>query len=111
MTYAEIRAEIRGLRFNSSQDPSINRWINDRYAALWGMEEWTFRYAKAAATLTHADATATSLPANLGIVNGVWRAADGQPVRYMEPRHFEDISQGSTSTGGTRSKTTTETGP
>jgi hypothetical protein len=99
MTFAEICSEVQSLRFNSSQSSSIQRWVNDRYAALWNADEWIFKYAKANVTVTAGSNTVTALPADFGIALGMWRA-DGQPLSWMPPKDFENFYQGSSDTGG-----------
>lgn len=98
MTFAQICSEVQSIRFDAGQSDSIKRWVNQRYAALWGAEEWTFKYAKANVTATTGTNTITNLPTDFGIATGLWRA-DGFPLRYMPPKAYENLYQGATDTG------------
>lgn len=99
MTLADLIAEVQGLRFTNGNATQITRWINDRYAALWGTDEWTFKYAQTAVTATDGDNQLSGIPSDFGIALGVWRA-DGVPMRWVPPKAFEDLYTGSSSTGG-----------
>lgn len=103
MTFADIRDEVRALRFANNTslptDTQIERWINDRYAALWNADEWIFKYAKVSnLTVTAGSTTVGNLPTDLGIPIGFWRD-DGYPLVYQPPRSFYNIYAASTDTG------------
>lgn len=97
MTFSDICSEVQSLRFSSAQSASIQRWVNDRYAALWNADEWIFKYNKANVTATTGSNLISNLPDNFGIALGLWRA-DGYPLRWVPPRDFENLYQGSTDT-------------
>ena len=97
MTFSDICSEVQSLRFNSQQSASIQHWVNDRYAALWNADEWIFKYAKANVTATTGSNLISDLPSDFGIAVGLWRA-DGLPLRWVPPRDFENLYQGSTDT-------------
>ena len=97
MQFSDLVTEVRTLRFDTSYDTSIKRWINDRYAALWNTDEWTFKYAKTTVTVTSGSASVTGLPADFGVAVGLWRA-DGYPLRYMAPKAYENTYAGATDT-------------
>lgn len=99
MTFAQIVSEVQALRFNAQQTSSIQRWVNDRYAALWAADEWIFKYGKANVTATAGSNLISDLPSDFGVSLGLWRA-DGYPLRWVPPRDFESLYQGSTDTAG-----------
>ena len=99
LTFGDIVSEVQRLRFSSQQTTSIQHWVNDRYAALWGADEWIFKYGKSNVTVTTGSNLVTDLPDDFGMALGMWRA-DGYPLRWVAPRDFENLYQGSTDTGG-----------
>lgn len=98
MSFSDICEEVRSIRFSSNESTSIQRWVNDRYAALWNADEWIFKYGKSNVTATTGSSAITDLPSDFGIAIGLWRA-DGMPLRWMAPRAFENLYQGATDTG------------
>lgn len=98
MTFSDICAEVQGVRFSSKQSTSIQRWVNDRYAALWNADEWIFKYGKTNVTAATGSSLITDLPDDFGIAVGVWRA-DGMPLVWMPPKAFENLYQGAADTG------------
>lgn len=44
MNFLQLQDEVLTNRFNANQRPQTKNWINYRYARLWGLEEWTFKY-------------------------------------------------------------------
>lgn len=99
MNFSQITQEVQNIRFNSGQTSSIQQWINNRYAALWGQEEWTFRYATVQnLTVTQGSTSLGNLPTDFGIPIGLWRD-DGYPVIYMSPREFWNVYAGATDQG------------
>lgn len=99
MTFSQLVAEVETLRFNSAQSTSIQRWINDRYAALWNADEWIFKYAQVANLTTTAGSNALgNIPSDFGMALGLWRD-DGYPILYAPPRDFFNTWQASTQQG------------
>lgn len=100
MTCNDLITEVQAIRFNGTSPSStqIQRWLNDRYAALWNADEWIFKYAKASVSVTDGSASVSSLPTDFGIPIGMWRA-DGYPLLYRPPRDFFNLYAGATDTG------------
>lgn len=98
MTFREITDECIALRFEEPQRGQIKNWINNRYAALWGMFDWTFRRAEATCSLTAGTATLNGLPGDFGVSFGVW-LGDGTRLEYLEPDDYNDLFYGVTDTG------------
>lgn len=98
MTFEEIVSEVESLRFDSNMSGSIQRWVNDRYAALWNADEWIFKYAQTPVTVTTGSSNVTGLPSNFGIALGLWRA-DGFPLRWIPPIAYFNLYEGATDTG------------
>lgn len=44
MNFLDIQNEVITNRFNTNQLPQAKNWINYRYARLWALEEWPFKY-------------------------------------------------------------------
>lgn len=97
MTLQDLIAEVQSLRFTNGDSTQITRWINDRYAALWNADEWTFKYAKQNVTAIAGSNMLTGIPSDFGISLGLWRS-DGFPLRWMPPKAYENIYQGATDT-------------
>lgn len=87
MQFSEIYQAARGARFDSTQDTTIKRWVNQRYAWLWAQHDWPFKKnALANLAVTTGDNTPTP-PANLLRVNQIFDDS-GSEVRYLDPREF-----------------------
>ncbi len=98
MTLADLVAEVKTIRFNAQQGSQIQRWLNDRLAALWNAEEWVFKYAKTTVTVTAGSSTVGGLPTDMGVPVGFYRA-DGTPILHRPPRDFYNQYAGGTDTG------------
>jgi hypothetical protein len=98
MTFSDLVGEVRSLRFDSSMDASIKQWINQAYATVWNADEWTFKYATSAVTVTTGSTQVSGLPADFGIALGLWRA-DGYPLRWMTPKDYDNLYYGALDTG------------
>lgn len=100
MTFLELQAALStypGARFKTTQAIAYKHWLNTRAAELWGLEDWTFRKAKAALSVTASSETATS-PSDLGIVLGLWDSY-GDQLTYTRPSDFLDQHIGNTAAG------------
>lgn len=99
MSVSDMITEVKNLRFSNGDSTQIQRWINDRYAMLWNMEEWIFKYAKVSNIgVTNGSTAVSSLPTDFGIALGFWRA-DGFPLRWMPPKNYQNLYYGATDTG------------
>jgi hypothetical protein len=92
VTFLELQNELlpagvgNTARFKETQRESVKKWLNDRYAEVWGLEDWTFRYAIAPLTVSVGDDTPV-MPTDFGIANQLWDAA-GAKVPYVAPDTF-----------------------
>lgn len=89
MTFLELQNALlpagvgNTARFKENQRDQVKAWINDRYAELWGLEDWTFRKGKVTVSVT-AGSNVLDTPDDFGIVldNGLV-TADGEPLTYV----------------------------
>ena len=100
MTVNDIITELQAVRFTGTSPTAtqLQRWINDRYAALWNADEWIFKYGKTSVTVTSGSPDVSNLPTDFGIPIGLWRA-DGYPLLHRPPRDFYNVYAGATDTG------------
>jgi hypothetical protein len=100
MTYAELQAElitVPAARFKETQRGSVKRWINDRYAELWGLEDWSFRKAFATLPVVGGTNVATA-PTDMAAPLGIWDNF-GNRLIYMPTRDYFTIHLAGTSSG------------
>src|SRR5437667_185252 len=89
MTFLELQNELlpagvgNTARFKETQRTSVKRWLNDRYAEVWGLEDWTFRKAASTVTVT-SGSNVLAAPADLGIVLGLFDD-QGAKISYVSP--------------------------
>jgi hypothetical protein len=94
VTFLEIQNELlptgvgNTARFKETQRASVKRWINDRYAEAWGLEDWTFRKAASTVTVT-AGSNVLAAPADLGIVLGLFND-QGTRIAHISPTDYFD---------------------
>lgn len=89
MTFLQIQNALISsvaARFKESQRDDIKNWINDRYAEIWGLENWTFRHATAPINVVANNAEVTE-PSDIGIVNGLWNQY-GDKLNYLSPDDY-----------------------
>lgn len=82
MTGAQCIDAILADDFGPARRTAALGWANDALAAIWNEEEWTFRQASAAVTVTAGSHDVSGLPADYGVALALQRA-DGQPLRPM----------------------------
>lgn len=97
-TYGQLQSRVISGRFKQAQATDVGDAINDAYLSVWGLEEWTFRYAQQAVTVTADSDTVSDLPAQLGPVLGLWRS-NGDRLVYVPPIRFNNLTFGDTGTG------------
>jgi hypothetical protein len=73
-------------RFKEGQREEVKKWLNDRYAEVWGLEDWTFRKAVAPLAVTASDDTPV-MPTDFGIALQLWNET-GAKVPYVDPDTF-----------------------
>jgi hypothetical protein len=101
MTFLNIQdqlVKVPNARFSEADRDQAKLWINDRYAELWGLENWTFRDRIAQVTVTAGSQTVSAVPADLGPVL-TFQLDTGQPLNFLSPQQFQENYYGSTWTG------------
>ncbi len=104
MTFLQLRQELIPSRFTTSDTTSVNNWLNNTYARLWGMEDWTFKKASGNVTVTSGSSSVTGLPSMFGIPNALYDQSGGR-LRYLEPSVFNDYYANSTAQGSPQAYT------
>jgi hypothetical protein len=72
MTVGEMLDGILLDRFEADHRPRALKALNNRYAQLWALEDWTWKYAEVPITLTGNNQYAGGLPADFGVPMYVW---------------------------------------
>lgn len=109
MTFLELQNALlpagvgNTARFKETQRLEVKNWLNDRYAEVWGLEDWTFRYASSPFSVTAGSNlgnwTGTgNLIKDIGIVNHLFQA-DGTRVTYVDPATYFERHLGNTAAG------------
>lgn len=88
MTFREITDAVLLNLFDESQRADAKGWVNHRYGWLLALEEWSFLNDTGAGTVTAGSQTVTALPADMGVVIGVWGADGRQLKAYSDWRAF-----------------------
>lgn len=82
-------------RFKETQRSSVKKWINHRYAILWGMDDWTFKKTfNLAMTVTAGQATAG--PTDLAIPISLFDN-NGNEIIYVDPGTYLNCHVGNSS--------------
>lgn len=68
MTFVEIVNAVLADAFAEGKRDQAKNWVNNRYAWICALEEWSFLKAAVAVTVTSGSMTVTGLPAALGPV-------------------------------------------
>jgi hypothetical protein len=87
MTFGDIQTQVN-RRFKSSLSSDVKTWIRDFYAAVWEMDDWTFKQASTLVTVTSGLQTVSALPDDLGQPR-LLQDQYGDPVVFLETREFE----------------------
>ncbi len=90
MNFKAIQDEIINARFNENQRASVKYWINLRYAQIWAMAEWPWKFVGPTTLSIVADDQTPVLPADIDIPYVVFDDV-GNVVQQMDGKSF-DIS-------------------
>lgn len=85
MTYREL---VDGVleRFDETTRTDAKRWVNAKYAMVWALERWTFKYVSELASVTvSSDALTTTT--TFARIRRLWNST-GDRLIYMSPEHF-----------------------
>lgn len=93
MTFREIQ-DMAIKRFNSGLRGDLKEWIRATYGLVWEMEEWTFKTAVAAVTVTANSDTLTNVPADLGVPH-LLQNSQGDKLKQLGLRDYMLNYQGS----------------
>jgi hypothetical protein len=97
MTFREIQDQtIR--RFKATLRTDLKEWILAAYDEVWGLEEWTFRYATATVTATAGTRELAGMPADIGTPI-LLQNTDGDEIAYQASTDFLRNWQGDTNLG------------
>jgi hypothetical protein len=88
MTFGEILDAVLLDRFETTHRPRARRAVNNRYAHLWAVEDWTFKYATVNPTTAAGDNTLNGLPDDFGIPVYIWDETGGVELPYLDQRDF-----------------------
>jgi hypothetical protein len=92
VTFLEIQNELlpagvgNTARFKETQRASVKRWINDRYAEAWGLEDWTFRKATTTVSVT-SGSNVLPVPTDFGAMLGLFDDK-GYQILYIAPHDY-----------------------
>lgn len=91
MTFGEILDDVLGNpnRFESSLRGRAGRAVNNRYAHLWTLEDWSFRYALATVNVLASNSAVVNMPADFGTAMYLWDENGGVKLPYLEIGEFE----------------------
>lgn len=89
MTLGDILDAILYKRFTTSFRPRAKQAVNSRYAHLWALEDWTFKFATANPTTTANTQLLGSLPDDFGVPIYLWDE-DGNRLTYLNTDVFND---------------------
>lgn len=79
MTFKQIVDAVLSDRFGEGQRSDAQNWVNHRYWWLWSLEEWPFKKATDAVTVTSGSQVLGSLPTDLKTAFAIFRD-DGVPL-------------------------------
>lgn len=90
MNRGQIVTEVIGQRFDTTQTTSVQRWVDLEYAAIWHAEDdWIFRQTiMHETTITLANWTPTSYPADLGEIVNVYHE-NGDAMEELTQEEFD----------------------
>lgn len=96
LTYQGIQDAVLE-RFNPSRRSDCKEWINYVLGQVWTLEEWTFKQAMAAVTVTAGSQAVTNLPLDIGLVH-LLQNAQGVKLTYrpwteFQMRHYGESGQ------------------
>lgn len=88
MTSAEL-LDLILLDFEPALRSRALAALNNRYAHLWNLEDWTFRYSTVNPTTAANTLALAGLPADFGVVVNLWNEL-GDRLAYVTGREFYD---------------------
>jgi hypothetical protein len=98
MDVGELLDQILLDRFETEHRPRALLALNNRYAQLWGIEDWTWRFAKVPVSVSVGVSFVGGLPNDFGVPLYFWDP-DGKELSYLDTSYFQ--SAYATSTPGT----------
>ena len=104
MTYKNLQDECILLRFDESRRASVKSWLNTRYAAIWSMEDWYFKHVTGVPFTVTAGDDGPTMFSDFAAVEGLFDN-NGDPLRWLPQRIFEEVYLGDTSSSTPREYT------
>jgi len=95
MTVGQMLDEIMLDRFEQEHRPRAFKALNNRYAHLWTIEDWTWKYAQVPVTLQAQVQAASGLPQDFGVPIYVWDE-NTNLLPYLDTPYFQSIYGSST---------------
>lgn len=89
MTLAEILDDVLLGRFGASVRQRAKRAVNNRFAHLWNLEQWTWKFATANPTTVADTAALDTMPSDFGVVLDLWDE-NGDRLPDITPREYYD---------------------
>jgi hypothetical protein len=100
MTFGQILDDVMGnpLRFEPELRARAGRAVNHRYAHVWGLEDWTFRFDYAQPVTAGSNPILQNLPVDFGVPVYLWDE-NGAELSYVvqdefQARYFPSSSPG-----------------
>lgn len=87
MDVGDLLDEILRDRFEAEHRPRALKSLNIRYAHLWAIEDWTWRFTKVPISVSAGVAFAGSLPSDFGVPIYVWDDK-GAELQYLDTDYF-----------------------
>lgn len=87
MTLGDILDAVLLDRFETTQRPRALQAVNLRYAHLWSLEDWTFRFDTVSVSTTGGTQTLGGLPSDFGVPIYLWDE-NGTPLSYLNTDVF-----------------------
>lgn len=94
VTFKEIVDAVLSDRFGESKRLEAKNWVNHRYWWLWSLEEWPFKFATDAVTVTSGSQIVTGAPTDLKTAFALYSDSGRELQRVRDHRDFFNAYQG-----------------
>lgn len=94
LTFKQLQDAVLADGFAEAKRADCKNWINFRHAWLWGLNEWTFRFATATVTFTANSQTVGNLPTDFHAAICLYDS-NGYPIAPVRDfrKFFGDYNQ------------------
>jgi hypothetical protein len=90
MTVGQLLDEILLDRFETEHRPRAFKALNNRYAQLWAVEDWTWKFAQVPATVQAQVQAVSGLPLDFGVPIYLWNE-NWYLLPYLDSGIFQTI--------------------